>query len=330
MTTATAPRGYATEDEFPAREIPDVPLWSENYCYAAYDGTADVGVWTHLGRAAFDPTLWRELAFIYLPGGRMLLSKGWGRHSSERGPGAAALEFICKEPWNEWRMRFDGAAIPADRKRLEGSLLTDDVHVAAGIDLRWEGFSPIWEMGEEMRKQTWGHLHYEQLCKVTGTVRDGDTEIALDGYGVRDHTRGPRDFAPVTKECWVHGVFPSGRAFLLIDVDTGERLSRAMVIDEGGVMHDAQVESPPLLDTREDADNGYALDLTWDGGSARVEAEMVRNFAGGFGVPNEVLLGYDPEQTTHAFFEGWARFAWDGEIAYGLTERIIVNPNQLG
>jgi len=32
------------ETEFPAREWPDVPLWTENYCYVCYDPQVGYGL----------------------------------------------------------------------------------------------------------------------------------------------------------------------------------------------------------------------------------------------------------------------------------------------
>jgi hypothetical protein len=326
MITATAPAGYATEDEFPIREIPDIPLWSENYCYAAFDAQGRVGVWTHLGRAPFDPTVWRELVIVLLPDDQLLVSKSFACHPIETGPGAAAMEFVCEDPWNRWTSRFHGAAIPTDRASLGDSLVTDVVKTGLSFDLSWEAHSPIWEMGEEMRKQSWGHLHYEQLCRVTGRVAYGDTELVLDGHGLRDHTRGPRDFGPVERHCWIYGVFPSGRGFVLLDVTAGPRMSRAMVLGEDGSMVEAKVRTAPLLASRAGGDDSYTLDFDWESGSAHIEAEILANCPCAFGLPSEVLFGYDPAHTSHALFEGMARLTWDGEEGYGLTERTVRNP----
>ena len=41
--------------------------------------------------------------------------------------------------------------------------------------------------GEEFAKG-----HYEQLVAGTGTIRVGDEEWDVDGYGLRDHSWGPR------------------------------------------------------------------------------------------------------------------------------------------
>src|SRR2546423_3983391 len=89
--------------EFPAREWPDVPLWTENYCYVCYDPNSEIGVWTHLGRAPFDPTLWRELSMIFLPSGGRVGHKGYGRSATDPGPRSAPPSFEGVEPRNRRR-----------------------------------------------------------------------------------------------------------------------------------------------------------------------------------------------------------------------------------
>lgn len=283
-------------------------------------------MWTHLGRAPFDPTLWRELMIIFLPGGELICAKNYGRRALDNGPAAAAMSFRCEDPWNRWSSTYDGAAIVSDRAALERSLLTDAVRVRAGFSFTWEALSPVWEMGEEMRKQSWGHLHYEQLCTVTGTVHHRGEEIAFNGHGLRDHTRGPRDFAPVERHCWLYGVFPSGKGFVVIDVTTGPRMSRGMILDPDGSITEATVESAPLLTKRDEADEDWELRLRTDAGPAVITGQIQANWPGGFGLPSEVLFGFDPGYASHALFEGWSRLEWDGEIGHGLTERTIKLP----
>ena len=106
MSASVAPpQGLEPEREFPAQSYPDnIPLWTENYCFVAYDPISQVGLWTHLGRAPFDSTLWRELSIVYLPSGERLVNKGYGRSETPRGPGGATMTFECVDPFRQWRI----------------------------------------------------------------------------------------------------------------------------------------------------------------------------------------------------------------------------------
>ena len=307
------------EMEFPAPHWPDVPLWTENYCYVCYDPAAEIGIWTHLGRAPFDPTLWRELSMIFLPTGERLVYKGYGRTGTERGPGAATLSYECVEPWNRWRSQRDGAAIRTTAKELDTGMLFDRAHERAAFDLTWDGASPIWDWGEVEDAHGWGKLHYEQLCGVRGTVTVGGQEIPFSGTGLRDHTRGPRDFRVVAAHLWSWASFPSGRGFVVLHVVVdGAVLTRAVTLEDG-VLVPRTLHNSPVLRSRAESTDPYVLEL--DG--HRIGAEVLHLLPNGFEGPNDICLGYDPAVTTTANFEGFSRFEWDGEVGYGLTERSV-------
>lgn len=309
----------STESELPARQWPDVPLWTENYCYVCYDPTSEIGIWTHLGRAPFDPTLWRELSMIFLPSGDRLVNKGYGRSETDRGPGGATLSYECVEPWKRWRSRRDGAAIRTTVKELDAGMLFDRAHERVAFDLTWDGLSPVWDWGEVEDAHGWGKLHYEQLARVQGTVTVGGQEIPFDGTGLRDHTRGPRDFTVVVSHLWSWGSFPSGRGFIVLQVNVeGQSLTRAVTVENGEII-DRTLANKPVLSSRSECNDPYVLEL----GPHRISGEILHILPNGFEGPNDICLGYDPAVMTAANFEGMSRFEWDGEIGYGLTERSL-------
>lgn len=307
------------ETEFPAREWPDVPLWTENYCYVCYDPQSEIGVWTHLGRAPFDPTLWRELSMIFLPTGERLVNKGYGRTETDKGPGAATLSYDCVEPWKEWRSRRDGAAIRTTEKDLDSGMLFDRAHERVAFDLSWHGQGPVWDWGEVEDAHGWGKLHYEQLVTVGGTVTVGGEVIPFQGTGLRDHTRGPRDFTVVESHLWSWGSFPSGNGFMVLGVNVaGQSLTRAVTL-EAGVLTPRTLQNSPVLSSRAGSTDPYVLDF----GEHRISADLLHMLPNGFEGPNDICLGYDPDVTKTANFEGFSRFEWNGEVGYGLTERSV-------
>jgi hypothetical protein len=308
-----------TESELPARNWPDVSLWTENYCYVCYDPASEIGVWTHLGRAPFDPTLWRELSMVFLSTGERLVHKGYGRGGSDTGPGAATLFYECVEPWKLWRSRRDGAAIRTTVKDLEAGLLSDRAHERVAFNLRWEGISPVWDWGEVDAAAGFGKLHYEQLTRVRGTVTVGGQEIAFNGTGLRDHTRGPRDFSVVRNHIWAWASFPSGRGFMLLQVNVdGGSVTRAVTLD-GGRLVEQTLANQPVLSSLAQSGDSYVLEL----GDLRISAELLHLHPNSFDGPTDICLGFDPAVSTTALFEAFSRFEWDGEVGYGLTERSL-------
>jgi hypothetical protein len=321
-TTRTfgAPGGFRDEDDWQAWEWPDLPLWSENFFFSGWDAAEGLGVWLHLGRMPSDPTLWREMVLLYLPDGTIVGGKHYGRAESARGPGSGTLSFECLEPWNAWAVRFDGVLVRSSFDRLVCGLFTDGLHIPAAVDVQWRPFSPIWDMGAEMRRQSWGHIHYEQLGRLVGVVRVEDREVGFNGVGIRDHTRGPRDWTQLRRHCWLHGVFPGDRGFMVCDVEVeGHHLRRATVVADG-LLHEAELVGSPCLQAREDGQHGYQIDLE---GHPPIRAEILHNNAMGFADHNEVTFGFDPAVSSHTLFEGFTRFSWGDATGYGLTERTL-------
>jgi hypothetical protein len=315
------PAGYSDADELPATEWPEIELWSENYFFCSWDPSAELGIWLHLGRMPNDPTLWREMIFFYLPDGTILNGKSYGRHQSESGPGSGTLTFECVEPWNRWRQNFDGVLVRSDFEKLDRGLLELGIYVPAALQLEWRPLAPIFEMGTEMQKQAWGHTHYNQLGRLVGSVRCEDKEVDFDGVGVRDHTRGPRDFRKFVWHCWHHGVFEDGRGFMVVDAmaDGDNRLERAMVLSDGEITEVGIIESG-ALSSREDGYRDYEIRFE---GQEPIKAHVLHNNPMGFAADNEITYGHDPEVSTHHLFEGFTRFKWDGVVGHGLTERSL-------
>jgi hypothetical protein len=287
----------------------------------AYDPTRQLGFWSHLSRQQFDRSIWREISVLYLPSGDRLLSKAYGRSDAQLGASAALLSFECAQPWNRWTMKFDGAASRSPVEALFGAAHPDGLHEPLSYELDWRGLAPIWEMGKQMQEQSWGHTHYEQLCQVRGTIDLAGETLQFDGTGIRDHTRGPRDYQEAVRHIWAHGVFPSGRAFIVIDVIAhGSRISRAVLWD-GNEMTEVPVVSPQMLTN---VRSGFdAPPFTIQIGDERIDATVLHNCPYGLVSANDVILGFDPASATHCLYEGMTEFTWNGEVGYGLTERLL-------
>ncbi|HET9769813.1 MAG TPA: hypothetical protein VFS16_02905, partial [Acidimicrobiia bacterium] len=264
-------------------------------------------------------TLWRELSMIFLPTGERLVHKGYGRGGTERGPGAATLSYECLEPWARWRSRRDGAAIRTTVHELDSGMLFDRAHERVAFDLTWDGHGPVWDWGEVEDAHGWGKLHYEQLTRVRGSVTVGGEDIPFEGTGIRDHTRGPRDFSVVASHLWSWASFPSGRGFMVLQVNVdGQSLTRAVTLDKGELTPQV-LANQAVLTARSEAADPYVLEL----GVHRISGEILHLLPNGFDGPNDICLGYDPAVTSAANFEAMSRFEWDGEVGYGLTERSL-------
>lgn len=103
-----------------------------------------------------------------------------------RGPGwsgvqAADISVATTTPLEKWTVSFDG----------DGD--------GGGFELEFEATSPPASMDEAGRERQIGGMHgYEQVCKVRGSARVGETRHQIRCLGQRGHTWGRPDWEKVT------------------------------------------------------------------------------------------------------------------------------------
>lgn len=87
--------------------------------------------------------------------------------------------------------------------------------------------------GEEFAKG-----HYEQLIAGTGTIRVGDREWHIDGFGLRDHSWGPRYWQAPWYYRWLTGNVDAGLGFMASRVAKKDGPgTRGGFVWEDGTMH---------------------------------------------------------------------------------------------
>lgn len=101
------------------------------------------------------------------------------------------LEYHCNETLGRWR-------ITAKTSRLDFDVTFDaetPAHVFPAMDAKQASAASD---------------HYEQSGCVTGKLKLGSIERAINGRGQRDHSWGPRDWSGVGEWIWLSGQFESG------------------------------------------------------------------------------------------------------------------------
>jgi hypothetical protein len=262
----------------------------------------------------------------YLPGDRFLIAKGYGNSVTSRGPGSGMLSLTCDESWQRWTMRFCGAVRDVSGPELRAGALRDQHHAVATLELTWTAMSRVWNLGERMAQQTWAHAHYEQPCHVSGRLELGKECWEIDGSGIRDHSRGPREFGTVREHWWCSAQFPSGRSFALLEVinhGTDVEPLRHGYVSDGETVEDAEVISVETVDAGSDR---FPLRtrtrLRTSSGEHVVDGRVLQAMPFGMGSPNELVLGAALGPATPlALRECQTEYWWDGEVGYGLTER---------
>ncbi|HEY1974115.1 MAG TPA: hypothetical protein VGH89_39620, partial [Pseudonocardia sp.] len=297
--------------------------WVENYAWVCYDPTAQVGFMAHLGRAPFEPDLWRGTAVAFLPGGELAIAKAVGRPAEPEQAGNGQLSLSCAEPFQRWRIGFEGAGRRTSRAEVASRLVPDNNLALLRADLEFTALCPVWDLGAAMGNQDWGHAHHEQAGRYRGTLTVADRDYRIDCTGFRDHTTGPRDFGHLRRTFWAHGEFPSGRVFCVLRIwDPADNVSLNQ-----GFIYDGQRLIPavptelPTLTAPDGSPHRFSLHAQAPD-PIEITGEVVHSTAFMLHEPNDLAVGTDlAGDNTKVIVEAPTRYVWDGEEGWGWLER---------
>jgi hypothetical protein len=320
MTVETNLRSDA--DEIPATSLP--ATWVENYQWLAMDDDR-TGIVCHIGTHAQDPSLWHVVFGLSFASGEVLVHKSVGRAPDARSPGTSEVWTRCDKASKRWTLDAYTGVQSTTFAELGDGLLRDRETIPCRATITLDAFGPIWEPGKVPGHPEMGHFHYEQPLRVTGDIELRGQRHQFDGYGYRDHSRGPRDMSQVSHSTWCNGVFPSGRTFCSVTVTrtSGDVMSLGAILDRSGTIEDARLGKIPEL--HDAAHNPIAFDLTLEDSSGATH-EIFGEVAGGATWSmiggSECCLGTavdDPE--AYILPQSIIRWRWNDEVGYGLADR---------
>jgi hypothetical protein len=234
------------------------------------------------------------------------------------------LTAVYEEPTGDWIWRFRGAGTRCRRDDLARAAAIDGPVEPFEFELRFRGLSAVWDLKKEVVGQVWTNAHWEQPCSTTGWVTFGGQRHEFTGTGIRDHSRGSRDFVYMGPHFWLHGQFPSGKAFGLLHIDPTSaqpRLLSSAYVAVDGELRDAKIVSLPTDRTFREP---FEIVIETDKGPQRIRGELLHDMTFTVEYPNEILFGYRAGKPQHQLNEGQVRWTWDGETGYGLGERTEV------
>ena len=309
------------EDDY-THELGPEPNFNESMYFNFFDTKESLGGFVRLGNRANEGQAEMTIC-LYLPDGRVLFS--FKRPPIEHNDAfdAGGLRFEVIEPSERLRTLYEGSAILLDEPRDMADprkAFAENDRVRISLDLTHAAAGPMYgqsHSGDDdvPADQQFAKAHYEQHMHVTGTLRIGDVEHAIDGYGLRDHSWGPRYWQAIHSYEWLTMNFGPdlGAMVSVIQRDAaGEKVRRGGVLVRGD-------EFVPIVDARIEADyedndlyhtNVRARIRTKDGEELQIDGEVQ-----GF-IP---LRNRREGLTTH-IGEGMTRWRIGDRVGYGLSE----------
>lgn len=191
-----------------------VPGWTEHYAYFAHDPATEHGTFIHIGRVIDDPSLWRGVIQIFLPGDALLVGKYFGRDQGDGAATAGLLRLFAEQPFRRFTVDFDGMLQRTTRQAITSAVALDDVSERVRMHVLFEAAAPIQgRQGTDQTDRAVSSFHTDQIGRISGEIETRGGTVALSGVGVRDHSSGVRHYGKVIGHLWIHGLMPSGLAF---------------------------------------------------------------------------------------------------------------------
>ena len=198
------------EDDY-THELGTEPNFNESMYFNFFDPAKNMGGFVRLGNRANEGRAEMTIA-LYRPDGTALFMFKRADIANNDAFDAGGLKFEVIEPAQKLRTVYRGSVLELADPRV----LTDPRAAFTGsptkkivLDLVHDAVGPMYggskskAEADRPAEEQFGKAHYEQHMAVQGTLEiDGET-IELSGYGLRDHSWGPRHWQAIASYEWL-------------------------------------------------------------------------------------------------------------------------------
>jgi hypothetical protein len=187
------------------------PNFNESMYFNFFDRARRVGGFVRLGNRANEG--YAEMTHtLYLPDGRVLFRFERAPIKNNDAFDAGGMRFEVIEPTQRLRTRYDGKLLELAEPRAMADprkAFADSPRKRVALDLVHEAVGPMYgghvdkEESERAADQQFAKAHYEQHMAVKGTLEIEGEAIPIDGFGLRDHSWGPRFWQAIHSYEWL-------------------------------------------------------------------------------------------------------------------------------
>jgi hypothetical protein len=231
------------QDEY-MHALEEASNFNESMYFNVYDPDTEIGGFLRLGNRANEGHA--ELTTcLYLPDGRVAFMYKRPEIANNDAFDAGGTRFDVITPFEELHTAYDGkCAILTDPLLMADprKAFTESPYLEAHVDLTHTGVSPMYggepvnDDGSPLATDNgFAKGHYEQHMAVSGTIRVGDDEWVVNGFGLRDHSWGPRFWQAPWWYRWLTANFGKDFGFVvsIIASRNGGRHYGGMVLRDG-------------------------------------------------------------------------------------------------
>lgn len=232
------------EDEY-NHPVDDAKNFNESMYINIFDFNQVMGGWFRVGNRPNEGNA-EVSSCLYLPDGSVGFIFSRPAISSNDTLDAAGLKFEIVEPLKRLRVTYDGQVClmknPLDMAN-PAKAFTENPIVDCSVALDFQGIGPVFG-GEMVNKdgtpflerpeEAFAKAHYEQHMSGTGTIRVQDREWEIDGFGLRDHSWGPRYWQNIHWYRWLPMNFGPdlGFMFMIMGKKDGNHQMMGIMLDK--------------------------------------------------------------------------------------------------
>ncbi len=322
-------------DEY-CHELGPESNFNESMYFNVYDPTARLGAFFRVGNRANEGT-GEMTVCVYLPDGRVgFMFKRPEVHDNDSFD-SAGLRFEVVEPFEHLNVSYTGKLVMLDDPLAMADprvAFTENPYVSCQVALDYRRVSDMFggepEESHERPGEEFAKGHYEQLVSATGTITVDGTAWPVAGFGLRDHSWGPRFWQAPWYYRWLTANFGSDFGFMLSRIARRDSQgTRGGFVWDGRRMHlchDAEVSTEWTGDDRYHRQIQGVLRARDERGDPlewRVQGRVL----------NLIPLRNRREGLVTRISEGLTEWTLDdGRVGYGLSEYLdqIVDGEPVG
>jgi hypothetical protein len=191
------------------------PNFNESMYFQFHDPAAGIGGFLRLAKRPNEGRGERTVC-LYLPDGSVAFGFARPDVDADDSFRGAGLTVEVVEPFQHLRVTFGGTVNllpdPAALRDPKAALATTP-RTECTVTLDLHAAAPPYAEIFDGDGESFAPNHYEQLMTVTGAMTLGDKSREVNGFGLRDHSWGPRSWQAPYFYRWVHGS-TSGLGFM--------------------------------------------------------------------------------------------------------------------
>jgi len=315
------------QDEY-MHDVGDESNFNESMYFNVYDPKERVGGFFRLGNRANEG--YAEMTTcLYLPDGRIGFTYARPEISHNDAFDAGGMKFEVITPFEALKTTYTGKVCILDEPLQMANprkAFTENPWVECEVVLDHRGIAPMYggepvnDDGSPLTEDLSGGFargHYEQHIGGRGVIRVGNDEWAVDGYGLRDHSWGPRFWQAPWWYRWLTINFGEDAGFVVSIVTSrdGKQRVGGMALEHGEYHHLDRA----TIETEWTGDDLYHQEMRVTAASGEREYEITGSVLNLIPLRNRRTTP-EGEPLVTRISEGMTEWKWDGKTGYGLSE----------